>query len=104
MTIYFVSRHPGAREWAENEGIAVDCWVKHLDLSEVRPGDRVMGTLPVHLAAAVCERGACYIHLSLELPENQRGRELSGADLERFCARLEAYEVRRLTASGGTLG
>lgn len=101
MTIYFISRHAGARDWAEQAGVAVDLWVDHLDLDSVAPGDRVLGTLPVHLAAAVCERGARYVHLALELPADQRGRELTGADLERLGARLEAFEVRRLPAADG---
>ena len=98
MTTFFISRHSGAREWAEKTGVGVDRWVDHLDLEEIRPGDQVLGTLPVHLAAAVCERSARYVHLSLELPADQRGRELTGADLEQFGARLEAFEVRRLSA------
>ena len=63
----------------------------------------MLGTLPVHLAAAVCERGAVYMHLALDLPANQRGRELTGADLERLGARLLAYEVRRQPVTDGTL-
>ena len=101
MTTFFISRHPGARDWAEARGVVVDRWVDHLDLNSVAPGDRVLGTLPVHLAAAVCERGARYVHLSLELPADQRGRELTGADMERLGARLEAFEVRRLPATDG---
>src|SRR5207249_10984084 len=40
----------------------------HLDLSDVLPGDVLIGTLPVHLAAEVCSRGARYLHLTLLLP------------------------------------
>jgi CRISPR-associated protein Csx16 len=76
--------------------------VEQLDLEEVRPGDCVLGTLPVRLAAAVCERGARYVHLSPELPAIQRGHELTGANLERPGARLEAFEVRRLPATDGS--
>ena len=91
----------GTRDWAEAQGLVVDRWVDHLDLDAISPGDRVLGTLPVHLAAAVCERGARYVHLALELPANLRGRELTGADLDRFGARLEAFEVRRLPEADG---
>jgi CRISPR-associated protein Csx16 len=102
MTVYFISRHPGTRDWAEARGLSVECWVDHLDLDVIGPGDRVLGTLPVHLAAAVCERGARYVHLALELPASLRGRELTAADLDRFGARLEAYEVRRLSEVDGS--
>lgn len=96
MTVWFVSRHPGAIEWARRQNLTVDRWVAHLDLAAVQPGDIVAGTLPVHLAAAVCARGARYLHLSLALPAEWRGRELSAAELERAGARLDAYDVRTL--------
>lgn len=102
MTIFFVSRHPGAREWARELGVIVDRWVDHLELNEIQPGDSVLGTLPVHLAAAVCERGAAYWHLSLDLPVALRGRELTDEELCLHRARLEAFDVRRLNAKGST--
>jgi len=95
MTTWFVTRHPGAVEWAERQGLKVDRQVAHLDPAQVAPGDTVIGVLPVHLAAAVCERGARYMHLSIDLPPELRGRELSADELERCNARLEAFTVRR---------
>ncbi len=92
-TVWFVSRHPGAVEWAARHGIAVDRRVEHLDLEEVEPGDTVIGTLPVHLAAEVCARGARYVHLSLDLPPDLRGRELSVDELNACHARLEEYRI-----------
>ena len=93
MTTWFVSRHPGAIEWATRHGLAVDRFVHHLDPALVCGGDTVMGSLPVHLAAAVCERGARYLHLSVELPEPLRGKELSADQLDQLGARLEEYQV-----------
>jgi len=95
MTTFFVSRHPGAQEWARAEGLAVDQVLDHLDLALVQPGDRVLGSLPVNLAAAVCARGGRYLHLSLELPRDWRGRELSAADLKALGARIEEYQITR---------
>jgi CRISPR-associated protein Csx16 len=93
MTTLFVSRHPGARDWAAEEGIAVDAVIAHLDPDTIQPGDVVIGTLPIHLAAQVCQRGGRFLHLSLELPPDWRGRELSAADLRECRARLEEYRV-----------
>ncbi|BBD76984.1 CRISPR-associated protein Csx16 [Hydrogenophilus thermoluteolus] len=92
-TIWFVSRHPGAVAWAARQGLKVDRQVAHLDPDEVQAGDTVIGTLPVHLAAQVCARKARYLHLSLDLPPEARGLELSADDLERYGARLEAYHI-----------
>lgn len=96
MTTFFVSRHAGAADWARTQGLTVDRRVAHLALEDVRPGDVVIGTLPVHLAAAVCGQGARYLHLVLELSSERRGRELSAADMAACGARLEEYRVQRV--------
>ena len=93
MTTFFVSRHPGALDWAAGESITVDTVIAHLDPEVIESGDVVIGTLPIHLAARVCERGGRYLHLRLEIPPDWRGRELSAADLLQFGARLEEYRV-----------
>lgn len=96
MTTYFISRHPGARDWAASQGIAVDRMVSHLDPLTIQPGDLVLGTLPVNLAAQVCARGGRYLHLSLDLPAPMRGQELSADDMSRLGARLEEYLIRQV--------
>ena len=75
MTTWFVSRHPGALQWMQQHGPAFDCHVPHLDPASVQAGDKVIGTLPVHLAAQVCARGR-----ELGLQELQA----LGATLQRF--------------------
>ena len=92
MAAYFVTRHPGARDWAARRGIAAER-VDHLDIARIRPGDSVMGTLPVHLAAAVNAAGARYLHLELDIPASHRGADLSADDMDRFGARLMEYRV-----------
>lgn len=86
-----VSRHPGAVEWLARQGITADEIVSHLDegaLESFRAGDRVIGTLPPQLLAALCERGVRCDLLVIDVTENQRGRELSADDLEAAGARL----------------
>lgn len=97
MTTYFITRHAGALDWAARHGIHVDRSLVHLAIESVEPGDTVIGTLPVHLAARVCARGARYLHLTLETPPEARGRELSADELDAFGARLEPYRVERIT-------
>jgi CRISPR-associated protein Csx16 len=95
MTTYFVTRHPGARDWAAEEGLAVERVLAHLDPSLIVPGDQVIGSLPVNLAAEVCARGGRYLHLSLDLPPELRGRELSAEQMRACGARVEDYQVSR---------
>ncbi|MCF8030557.1 MAG: CRISPR-associated protein Csx16 [Desulfohalobiaceae bacterium] len=90
---YFVSRHPGAAEWARQQGIQVDYWVTHLEEENIQPGDSVIGSLPVHLAGQVCACGGRYFHLSLDLPMEWRGKELSAEELQACNARLCEYHV-----------
>jgi len=97
MTTYFVTRHPGAIEWAARRGLQIDQRIDHLDPAVVGPGDVVLGTLPVHLAAEVCARGAHYFNLSLDLPPEARGRELSADELDAYGARLEQYRVEEVS-------
>ena len=99
MTTWFVTRHPGAIEWAQRRGLPVDRLVEHLDPDHIAPGDTVIGILPVNLVARVCERGARYLNLSLELPAAARGRELSADELDAYGARIEGYEVRPVAPS-----
>lgn len=100
MTVYFVSRHPGAHEWAmTHAGIQIDQQLAHLDLKIVHSGDWIIGSLPVNLASKVCALGARYFHLSLELPAALRGQELSAEQLAHYGAKLEEYHVMPLGLS-----
>lgn len=79
----------------------MDRFVSHLEPSEVAAGDCIYGSLPVHLAAAVCARGARYFHLAVDLPAGRRGQELSAADLDALGARLEEYRIDARSGFGG---
>lgn len=96
MTVYFISRHPGALAWAREQRLAIDEVLMHLDGALIGAGDTVIGTLPVGRAAEVCAAGASFISLSLELPSSARGRELSATELRRYGARLERYHILRV--------
>ncbi|MDP2824002.1 MAG: CRISPR-associated protein Csx16 [Sulfuritalea sp.] len=94
MTVWFVSRHPGAVDWARRRDLGIDVWLVHLDATRVGAGDTVIGSLPLHLAAEVCSRGARFLHLTLGIPAEWRGRELSADELEAAGTRLEQFFVK----------
>lgn len=96
MTTWFVSRHSGATEWAEQQGLIVDRQVSHLETSQVSAGDIVIGSLPVNLVAEINQNGARYLHLVLPLPEYLRGKEISAEIMKQQGARLEEFQVRRI--------
>ncbi|AZZ97525.1 CRISPR-associated protein Csx16 [Pseudoalteromonas sp. R3] len=89
---YFVSRHAGAIAWAEQH-LSIDHFLTHLVPDMLVAGDKVYGTLPVHLVAQINLRGGEYYHLTLDLPEHLRGQELSAKELERFAVRVQLYRV-----------
>lgn len=95
MTTYFISRHQGAKDWARLQNIEVDMVQSHLEMSDIQSGDVVVGTLPVNLVAELCERGARYYHLTLNLPEHLRGKELNAEDMQAAGAKVEQFFVER---------
>lgn len=97
MATYFISRHAGAIDWAEAEGFHVDKRLAHFDVSIIQEGDTVLGTLPINLVAEVNARGGRYFHLTLELPAEARGKELTAEDMRRFGACLAGYYAQKIT-------
>lgn len=98
--MYLISRHPGAVHWMRIHGHAFDVHREHLDIAEIAPGDSIIGTLPINLAAEVCEKGAYYVHLSLRLPRDARGQELSASELNDYGATLQEYRILRVDDNG----
>lgn len=95
-TTWLVTRHPGAETFLRNAGEVIDRCVTHLDPLLVEAGDTVIGTLPLHHAAAVCARGARFLHLALDVTADQRGKELDAQQLTRCGARLEEFRIERM--------
>lgn len=96
MTTYFISRHSGAIAWAESQGFHVDQQLAHFEANVVNAGDSILGTLPVNLIAEVNQRGGRYFHLTLELPAQLRGQELTAEMMQQYGARLEEYTVQKV--------
>lgn len=103
MTITLVSRHQGAIDWAHAEGQLPEGThiVTDFDPETATPGDLVIGTLPAQLAARICERGARYQHLTLDLTPELRGKELSASEMRSCNARLEEFHIQRSSVSLG---
>lgn len=95
MTIHVISRHPAVSDWLADRNVFIDSVLPHLDLAQIRPGDVVIGDLPVHQAAEVCWLGARYVHVALDLAPRQRGAELSVQDMDAAGARLEEYWLEK---------
>ena len=95
--VYFISRHLGAIEWIKRQAEwQVDCFLPHLEVEQLVEGDVVLGTLPLHLAAEVCAKGAAFYFLQLPQLLPLRGSEYSADDMEAMGCCLRRFEVRAL--------
>ena len=97
MKVWLVTRHEGAVAWARAAGLRWDEHVSHLaDVRAVEAGDRVFGTVPLHLAAQLCAAGAEYWHLEIRVDENARGREHSACALAAMNCRFVRFDVKTI--------
>lgn len=96
MTTYFVTRHTGAIDWAKATNLTFDVHLEHLTLELLQTGDTVIGTLPINMVYTLGQMGVRYIHLSLQIPENLRGVELSLEQLTACQASLEEFVVHKI--------
>ncbi|OBX09338.1 CRISPR-associated protein Csx16 [Gallibacterium genomosp. 3] len=94
MTTWFISRHQGAIDWIKQKQIQIDRFEAHLDVDQVQADDIVIGTLPIHLAAKVCEKGAKFIFLAVNISEQQRGTELSVIELNQQDCQLIPFYIQ----------
>lgn len=99
MTTWFVTRHNGAVFWAARQKLyAPDMKrVADLDPDWVQSGEIVYGTLPVNLVSKIIARGARYFHLSMNIPAELRGRDLSADEMEQIEATLEEFHAHSVS-------
>ncbi|ENM3854308.1 CRISPR-associated protein Csx16 [Vibrio cholerae] len=93
---YLVTRHRGAREWCLQQGYQVDQQLPHLTPDIIQPGDLVIGILPLPMAAQIQQNGARYLHLSLDVPEALRGKELDSATMACLGAKLQEFRIQAI--------
>lgn len=62
----------------------------------MQAGDVVIGTLPIHLAAEVCQKGAKFYFLSINVTPEQRGTELTCKQLTEQQCSIQPFMVEKL--------
>ncbi len=85
-----VTRHPGALDWLRKHHLELGeaVIVSHASEDQIA-GARVVGVLPIDLAAKCGE----YWNLTMTIPPEYRGKELSCEDMERFGCSIKRYIV-----------
>ena len=87
-----ISRHKGAINWLKkyhSEFNNVE-YFTHVNKKDIK-GNIVIGTLPINLAIFSKE----YWHLSMDIPIEMRGKELSIKDMEEFNCKIEGFIIKR---------
>lgn len=93
MKTLFVSRHPSSIRWIRWQPVHIDEFHENCPIEAIASGDIVIETLPMHLAAAVCAKGARYIALTMDIPVKWRGRTLTDEELAACDVRLVEFAV-----------
>ncbi len=100
MKTIIVTRHKGAAEWLRQAGhVPADGDVEvlaHLDedtITGLAEGDSVIGVLPISLAARLNDMGVRTFVLTLNIPADLRGKELSAEDMDNLGARVDEAVV-----------
>lgn len=89
METIIVSRHSGAVEWLRRQGIVGDVLTHVTDPAQIA-GQRVIGALPLHLAAHAAAVG------SIDMPglrPEQRGQDLTAEEMEAAGAAIQWYVI-----------
>ena len=94
MAVILVSRHSGALTWLQRQlGVTDFQQVAHLHDLPMGPGDRVYGILPIAWAARICRAGAEAHILTLDVPPQLRGQELTATQMDHLGARLVCTSI-----------
>lgn len=91
-----VTRYRGAGEWFATRGLEVDSLVARFDPGVIEPGDIVIGTLPINVAAELCQRSVRYPHLSQQIPPKFRGVEHTAEQIDEFGTTIEEFRIERI--------
>jgi len=88
MTTFIVSRHMGAIEWLQSKGFRGKA-IAHLNPTQLRAGDTVVGVLPITLVKQLLNMGVRVYSLQLpNVPRELRGQELTPEMMDQYGAKV----------------
>lgn len=90
MKSLIITRHEALVEFLEKEFGIVGEVISHATADAVR-GNKVIGVLPLHLAAEAAE----IVSVDLNLPAEMRGKELTYDDVRKYYTGMHTYVVTK---------
>jgi len=97
---WIVTRHEGTISLLKKHFTGAEV-MPHLDINKIKRGDSVYGVLPIHLIHEVMSRGATFYIVSLDIPPELRGKELSEEEV--LSLNLRLMRVKNLELEEFTL-
>ncbi len=93
--VVIVSRHPATINYLKTV-FPVAKVVSHVSsLDEIPTGALVIGNLPIHLIdKLINERGCRFVLVSLDIPQELRGKELNEQELKKYMRLFEISELK----------
>ena len=93
--VLIVTRHNATVEWLKSTMLDDDVIVvtAHYTPRLAEGFDYVVGILPIQLVAELCAEGIRYYQVTMDVPEEFRGKELTVEQMDQFGARLVQYNV-----------
>ena len=95
-TLYIISRHKATIDYlidklGKDRDVVI---LEHLNSSDDIPaGVDVAGNLPVGLIAELVRKGCCFYYVSLKVPPELRGKELSREEVEKHISLLKINKL-----------
>lgn len=93
MDTIVITRHAALVEYLKEQGIIDDnvTVIEHATADAVRD-KHVIGVLPVHLATLTAK----YTNLTMNVPQDKRGQELTLDEVREYAGDAVTYEIRTL--------
>ena len=93
MEVVIVSRHPATVNYLKTVFPEAKV-VSHISsIDEIPNGSLVIGNLPIHMIAELIKKGCRFVLVSLEIPRELRGKELSESELRKYMKLLEISKL-----------
>jgi len=92
MKVVIVSRHEGTIDYLKKRYPNAEV-VNHIDDPKKFKDSLIIGNLPINIIDTLLKNGNRFVLLTLNVPQELRGKELGEEELKRYA---KFYEVRKL--------
>ena len=92
MKVVIVSRHESTIDYLKKRYPNAEV-VNHIDDPKKFKDSLIIGNLPLHMVSEILRNGNRFVLLTLNVPQELRGKELGEEELKRYA---KLYEIKEL--------